>query len=157
MIELAALLTAASVVVKLLVFPGMRALRSAYRGGRQAVDVVDTLAEIAKEFKPNGGSSLRDVINRVLENQNVDHRVLDELKTYVHNRFHSYDADIAALTNALKAVMERAGQITELRDLIAAMASHQETVAAALNCPAVHLPHDRYPYAEHRNTEATPE
>jgi PAS domain S-box-containing protein len=54
-------ITAAIVFVKK-VYPPMKKL---YKGTMSIIDAVPVIEEIATQFKPNGGSTLRDVIDRV--------------------------------------------------------------------------------------------
>jgi hypothetical protein len=46
------------------------------RNLEKAVDAFPVLIEIASEFKTNGGSSLRDAVNRIETNQEVDHQLV---------------------------------------------------------------------------------
>lgn len=89
----AALLGALGVIWKKGIKPVSRWVRSSWRNVKHAIEIGSNLVEIAHEFQPNGGGSLRDAIDRVETQGQEVKTALDE------HLFHSAtrDAEVASI------------------------------------------------------------
>jgi hypothetical protein len=95
-----------------------RAIRSAYRRGRQMAEITSTLAEIGGHFRPNAGSSLIDVVSMLRELVSQQGAALVELSRYSHDQVHDLRATLTAVPLMANRLDGMAAALDQLRTVI---------------------------------------
>jgi cytolysin (calcineurin-like family phosphatase) len=114
-VEVLAWLSAAIIAVGVIwskgIVPVAKWIRSAATQVRRALGIIDTLADIADEFKPNGGHSLHDKIARIEADVLEVKRDTEALK---HSVKQVQEEEMVALNLMLAQVLADTGELRAL-------------------------------------------
>ena len=105
---IAAAIIAVGVIWSKGIVPTAKWIRSTATQIRQALRIIDTLADIANEFKPNGGHSLHDKIARIEADVL---KVKSDTEALTHSIRQVQEEEMAALNLMLAQVLADTGEI----------------------------------------------
>jgi uncharacterized protein YPO0396 len=96
----------------------VKAIRAAYRRGRQMAAITVTLAEIAEHFRPNAGSSLIDVVTTQKELIAQQGDALVNLTKYSHDSVHELRSVLAPLPLVMDRLDAFGEALTALKETV---------------------------------------